>query len=305
MNLPLLESEVKLPRNVDDAELAPEMRALPADGTGVTAMTMTLISIVLAQTTHRLAAMAMSPSTSTQGSGEAARRGVMAETQRRVEEWLARCNAQVPQQRLTRLCARFQLRKLDFVTRLQWGILRRDGAHVDAEFVAEEGNLVEAVEILGSRRYFDDAMLAQFAWIKRAYPQYHVTMYILWHLSVKPEGPNVERAWEAAEMLFRDEVLDDTSTGFGSMSAVLRALRAKAVAARENARSRNSRGENNGVTHGNMGGDLSRGEEPCTNILGGTDGGGGFGLEGGCTDEWLSWTALVQGFQLDSYDGYW
>lgn len=300
----LLESDVQLPRNVEDADLYPEMRGLPPERGGVTAMTMTLISIVLAQTTHRLAAMAVAPPSSPSArGGEDARKRVMGETRRRVEEWLAHCNPMIPHQRLSLLCSRFQLRKLDFVTRLQWGILKREGPHVDAEFASEE-NLVEAVEILQSRRYFDDVMLLQFAWIKGAYPQYHVTMYILWHLSVKPEGPNVGAAWEAAEMLFKDEVLDDTSTGFGSMSAVLRALRAKAVAARESVRTRNSRGESNGVAHGNLGGDLSRGEEPCTNILGGTDS-GGFGLEGGCTDEWLSWTALVQGFQLDSYDGYW
>lgn len=82
------------------------------------------------------------------------------------------------------------------------------------------------------RLFSDDGLLKQFSWATRAYPQYHITMYILWHLCVKPEGPSVDRAWKALDIHFSEVLCDKSTIGFGSKSAVLTALKAKALSTR-------------------------------------------------------------------------
>ena len=61
-------------------------------------------------------------------------------------------------------------------------------------------------------------------------------MYTLWYLCAKPEGSSVARAWQAVETLFSCELWDDFTSGFESKSAVLAALRTKAVSVRDNIR---------------------------------------------------------------------
>lgn len=72
-------------------------------------------------------------------------------------------------------------------------------------------------------------MLEEFQWIFQTYPPYDVIMYILWHLCVKPEGPNVDRAWKLVDATFAME----TAHREGWKWTVLRRLREKARKARE------------------------------------------------------------------------
>ncbi len=82
-------------------------------------------------------------------------------------------------------------------------------------------------------RYGDDSLLKQSTWASRAYPQVQVSMYVLWHLCVRPEGPNVDRAWEVIQTMFSRDLCDGSTIGAGSMGAVLIALKAKATSIRE------------------------------------------------------------------------
>lgn len=166
-------------------------------------------------------------------------------------------------------------------------------------FTTEE-NLIEALEILEPRLASEDDLLKQFAWARKAYPQYHVTMYILGHLCVKPEGPSVDRAWEAIETLFRREQWDEFTSGFGSKSAVLAALRAKAVSVREKIQNRNL-GGNARNSESYLG--LETGEGPSGTgtvpaYLLGDMGSDELSFDIG-SDEWPNWATLAQGFQPD------
>ena len=283
-----------LPTNVDDADLHPEMQWLPAAKEGWTAMTFSLINIDLAKSMQTLADVAASSSPSSPPS-EDVRAQVITKTELRVEKWLAHCNPVIPHHRMTLLCSRFLLRKLDFVTRLQWSLLRRADPHAD---FATETNLTEALEILKPRLYCEDGLLRQFAWVRKAYPQYHVTMYVLWHLCVKPEGPSVERAWETVESLFSSELWDGSTVGFGSKSAVLVALRAKAASVRDGVRAATSCERGSGLGFG----DSAEGEDFSARHLRDGD---GDELDLGDADEWSDWAALVQGFDFDGPDVYW
>ena len=294
INSLLLVSDVSLPTNLDDADLYPEMQCLPAAKEGWTAMTFSLINIDLAKSMQTLADVAASSSSSSPPS-EDVRAQVIEKTELRLEKWLAHCNPVIPHHRMTLFCSRFVLRKLDFVTKLQWSLLQRADPHTD---FATEKNLIEALEILKPSLYNEDGLLKQFAWIRKAYPQYHVTMYVLWHLCVKPDGPSVDKAWETVESLFSSQLWDDSTVGFGSKSAVLVALRAKAVSVRDRIRKAKSSERSSGLSFGGS----ADGEDISAHRFGDGDA-DEFDL--GATDEWSDWAALVQGFDFDSPDVYW
>lgn len=294
-------ADVDLPINVEDTDLYPEMERLPAPRNGWTGISFSLICIELAQSMQKLGAISASSSRSSPPS-ENSRAQVVKETKERVEKWLAHCNPVLPPQRLALVTSVFLLRKYDFVTRLRWILLRCDNE--SADFMNEE-NLVEALEILESRMERLDGLLKQFSWINKAFPQYHVTMYVLWHLSVKPEGPNVDRAWATTETMFSPEIWDETTMGFGSKSAVLTALRAKAVSVREKARrmSTSKPKEPDSSARENF---SSRAEDPSTSpraVLADTNT-GEMDFEGDM-EEWPDWDALVENFQFNSSDIFW
>lgn len=297
----LLGSNVNLPLNVDDADLSPEMKDLPKPRNSWTAMTFSLINIELAKSIHKLADVAatsslLSPPT------EDIRIQIVGGMSACIEERLKYCNPVIPQHRMTLLCSRFLIRKLNFTTRLQWSFLRRTGKR--SEFATEE-NLVEALELLEPRLFSDDGLLKQFAWARRAYPQYHITMYVLWHLCVKPEGPSVDRAWKALDIHFFEVLCDKTTIGFGSKSAVLTALRAKALSIRAKHRRPNSR-ENRANGEGSSALDLR--EDASENnglpsfLFGNIVGADSldFDIDKG---EWLDWTIFARGSQHDSPGG--
>jgi hypothetical protein len=103
--------------------------------------------------------------------------------------------------------------------------------------------------------------------------------------------------------MFSPEIWDETTMGFGSKSAVLTALRAKAVSARENLQ-RMSTGKLNGP--GRLAGESlsSQAEDQATSLaLAGTNT-GEIDLEGGM-EEWPDWEALVENFQFNSSDAFW
>lgn len=300
------------------------MKQLPAPRKGWTLMTFSLINIDLAKCMQKLAAAAVtttpstSPSTSSlptsTAPSEEGRVQIIGETRATIEERLEHLNPVIPQHRLTLLCARFLLRKLDFVTRQQWFLLhqQRGPGQLRREDFATDENLAEALEILRPQLASEDGLLAQFAWARKAYPQYHLAMYVLWHLCVKPEGPHVQSAWDAIDTFFSRELWDEANQGFGSKSAVLVALRTKAVAAREKVQSRNLDRREAAGEPGNGDGDSYRRQEAGdADALSPTHGGGNaistsllgdmggnedlLDFDMGAADEWLDWGSFLQG----------
>lgn len=288
-NAPLLMSDVNLPANVNDTDLTPEMSHAPEPRTGWTTMTFSLISIHLARTIQKLADMAASSSPSSSPS-EDARAAILQELRQRVDGWLVHCNPVIPQQRLTIHCSRFILRKTDFVTRLQW-ILLQQRAGIHSDFATEE-NMTEALAILETNFHGEDGVLKRFQWMKKAYPQYNIAVYVLLHLCVKPEGPQVEQAWQAIDRFFADE---ESAASLGPKMLVLVSLRTKAMAVREkiqNRRPDNSRdgGCDSGAASSEVAGAGNRPQGTAVDE---------FVLDTNM-DDWPDWATLVQDIQLDT-----
>ncbi|KAF5537897.1 hypothetical protein FPHYL_12669 [Fusarium phyllophilum] len=223
----LLTSDVKLPLNANDADIFPEMEELPVERTEWTGMTFSLINVDLAKAMESL--KAGNPSTSTPR--KEGRDKILQEVHTRVKTRLEKCNPITPHQRLTVHCANYLLRKLDFVTSQQWLLSQKREVN---DFVLKEETLVVALDILEARTAGDDPFLAQFSWAKKIHPQYHVTLYVLWYLCTKPQGPHVERACRAIDRIFEQEMAFDFIGCTGAKPAVLKALRTKAETLRKN-----------------------------------------------------------------------
>ncbi|KAK9771942.1 putative Transcription factor domain-containing protein [Seiridium cardinale] len=281
-------SNIKLPLNIDDGAIHAEMVQLPSAKKGWTAMTFSLVNIELSRTMQTLAAAISTSQPSSSTPNQDAREQIINDTRQWVDKQLEHCNPVIPEHRLTIKCSHFLLRKLDFITRLQWSLqLHPDKWHQD---VITEENLAEALEILQPRLVGEDDMMKQFAWARKAYPQYHIAMYVLWHLCVKPIGPNANKAWMAIDNLFSREICDTQARRFGPKSALLEGLRAKAVSVRDRNQDQDQRG-NSTASDATFGSTLAYDHVGI----------GGETLDfNGAEDLWPDWGTLIQTFQCDS-----
>ncbi|KAF5706722.1 hypothetical protein FMUND_11458 [Fusarium mundagurra] len=282
----LLTSDVKLPLNINDTDIFPEMEELPVERTEWTGMTFSLINVDLAKAMESL--KAGKPSISTLR--KEVRDKILQEVHTRVKTRLEKCNPITPHQRVTVHCANYLLRKLDFVTNQQWLLSQKREVN---DSVLKEETLVAALDILEARTAGNDPFLAQFAWAKKVHPQYHVTLYVLWYLCTKPQGPHAERAWRAIDSIFEQEMAFDFIGCTGAKPAVLKALRTKAETLRKDldappARARCSLEPATST-------ELERIEDPLKFIE-------GFNFDEEVFEDgvpWSSWTSLLLELQAD------
>ncbi|KAL6243385.1 hypothetical protein RBB50_009937, partial [Rhinocladiella similis] len=301
----LLSCDVQLPLNVDDTDLHPDMQELPPERKGWTGMTFDLINIELVKTAQRLSSLAASSYSSPESvPSEDVRKSVINQSRERIQERLKDCNPVIPQQRMTVVCASWLLRKVDFVTRQQWSLLQHNSSPRSEDFATEE-NLQEALELLQPRLDIGDELLKPYAWAAKAYPQYNVTLYVLWHLCIKPDGPSTDRAWHAVDTLFSTELWHETTSGYGPKSAVLEALKLKALSVRSRTRRRDysNTPQNNSSVDPSMdsAGDYTSvppHEGPIDGLFASTENFNDMGFDIG-SDDWPNWTTLAQGYQYE------
>ncbi|KAG5760171.1 hypothetical protein H9Q69_011275 [Fusarium xylarioides] len=255
------------------------MAGLPVERTEWTCMTFSLINVDLAKATEKLKTCNASAS----ALGKEGRTKILQQVHSRVRTRLEKCNPITPHQRLTVHCANYLLRKLDFITNQQW--LLSQEREVNDSLLREE-TLVAALDVLEVRTAGDDPFLAQFSWAKKVHPQYHVTLYVLWYLCTKPQGPHVERAWRALDCIFEEEMAFDFIGCTGAKPVLLKALRTKAETLRKSLSAPTARA---GST------DLEHIDDPFKFIE-------GFDFDDEVLEDgvsWSSWTSLLQGLQAD------
>ncbi|TXC01061.1 hypothetical protein FocTR4_00008099 [Fusarium oxysporum f. sp. cubense] len=187
---------VELPRNLHDSDLFPGMKELPPSRPDWTRMTLPLCCNQSSQAWAQLFQM----SGSADGiPDEDVRRRLIKDAVEKVEGILQRCNPVIPEQRMTIRTARLILCKVDVVTRRQWQILRSPDDRQPP--MATEAEVTEAVELLElSNSMWQDDDLIAFQWLARAFPQYHIMLFILRHLCVCPRGELAKRAFTAVEI---------------------------------------------------------------------------------------------------------
>ncbi|RKK80429.1 hypothetical protein BFJ69_g4235 [Fusarium oxysporum] len=279
-------SDVKLPLNINDADIFPEMEELPVERTEWTCMTFSLITVDLAKAMEKLKAGNASASTLS----KEWRDKVVQEAYTKIRARLEKFNPVTPHQRLTVHCTDYLLRKLDFVTNQQWLLSQKREVN---DSVLKEETLVTALDILEARAAGNNPFLAQFSWAKKVHPQYHVTLSVLWYLCTKPQGPHVERAWRAIDSIFEQEMAFDFIGCTGAKPAVLKALRIKAETLRKNLDAPTAR--TGRKTDPATSTELEHMEDPLKFLE-------GFNFDDEVFEDgvpWSSWTSLLHGLQAD------
>lgn len=276
-------SGVNLPLNLNDNDLDPNMKELPAPRAGWTRMTLSLANIEVA----RAWARSSHQTWSTEGTPhEATRDQIVHQLQDRIESLLQHCNILIPEPRLAITIARFVLRKLDIVTGQQWQLLANPD---NPKLLATDERLQEAVGVLEwSKNMWTDELLRPFRWSMQSYTQYHLIVFVLWYICVRPRGDGVKRAFESVEFHLQQA----RDSGQGPMQAskwsVLMALESKARTMLQRVHDNTSLGAE-GV-------DIEP-DSASTNVTGEMD-----WMSGHDPEELLDWNYLLHDFQLDNND---
>jgi len=285
-------SDIALPSNLDDSELFHTMTELPTVRAKFSQMTYTLIAMetgrAMRQLHHTVISSDALPSEST-------RKKTVRKITAHIEEYLQNCNPNIPIQKAALRIAHLMLRKFDFVTSQQW-LNRSDPERREAQ--ATEENLINACEILelNLEIQFDD-ILRSFRWAFETYPQYHLLLYVLWHLCVKPVGPTVVRAWKAVNATFQyeDSSIRNQVYGQGSKRPILNMLRDKAL--------RIGSSINSLIDDQVPRPDILRSELPSAGFEGTTDITFPDGMDwGGDPSGFPDWNSLVDDFNFQQYE---
>lgn len=194
-----------LPLNVEDADIYPGMKELPPPRPTWTRMTTLLFNLAAGRCWARMR-MALQTHPSRHGRDQAVR-----EFQECADDLLQPCNLLIPEHRWTLMPARFIVRKVDFISRQQWDAMHNPN---DQLALATEQNLDEATAVLRLAQDISrDELLGPVRWQMRSYHQYHLWLYILWHVCVRPETSmaqaafnEVDRDMDASESNMRDNL---------------------------------------------------------------------------------------------------
>lgn len=209
--------DTKMPLNIDDNELRPDMKELPPPHSGWTKMSLPLTCMEVAQTLQTMAHLSMTPSGPTPK--EVIRSNLFSQLRSRVEQYIKPCNPVIPIQRMAMKTALAMVHKIDFVTRQQLANLENPDKR---NTFATEANLLSALRCLEIHlELWGDELLRPYRWCMYGHPQYHMLLYVLWHLCVSPSGPGVERAWIIVERQFE---LEEMRMSMAVSSPALKAI---------------------------------------------------------------------------------
>ena len=225
------DSDTRLPVNVDDNELFPEIQELPLGKAKWTDMTFPLTMIEISRVVSQLYRTLDASSPASISSGSSSDQILINLTTRLEAAYLKYCDSNIPIQNATLLCANLMVAKLKFLVSHPW-VTRRGTEQGVAQ--ADDDTLAAACHILEiSLQLQSEDLLRGFRWYFETYTQNHILTYLLWHLSVKPVGPGVERAWNAADASFTVGDHRNMSWEPGSRWKVLQLLKEKAMRIRQ------------------------------------------------------------------------
>ncbi|RMZ91094.1 hypothetical protein DV736_g1673, partial [Chaetothyriales sp. CBS 134916] len=221
--------DTRLPLNVNDEDIYPEMKAVPKEREGTTEMTFCLIRFELIVFNRRL-----NFSNPGGGGGEQTleeKEKMIDACHRRIEDkYLRHCDMSNPIFWVSATVARLILAKLwlmvyhprSISTTAQGRVLpseTRDRLFITAVEVIEFAYLLQTNE-----------NTAKWGWLFRTYMQWQSVAFVLAEICQRPPGPDVERAWHAVECVYDPRFSDNPRTVKGMLWKPIRHLMIKARA---------------------------------------------------------------------------
>lgn len=230
--------DTKMPLNVNDSDLSPNMKELPTERLGPTEMTFGLIRFEVASVLRRIQYTPLGLKTKCSGTYAMAslqqkEKWIQQYHQRLEEKYLRHADMSVPLYWVMATVARLVASKMWLMLyhpfqRLDGGASLPQGIR-DKLFVTSLENVEYALLL------YTEARTMRWSWLFRTYVQWHAIAFLLSELCVRTRGPHVERAWRAVEATAAARWEDSHDQKQSALWKPLRKLMTRAQEARQKA----------------------------------------------------------------------
>ncbi|KAI9697150.1 MAG: hypothetical protein M1820_007885 [Bogoriella megaspora] len=226
--------DTKMPLNVNDDDLSPEMTELPEPRVGFTEMTFSLIRCEVTSTFRRINYVPPGPKTCFEKFANATfedKKKWITECHQRLEEqYLQYCDMTVPLYWVTATVCRLIMAKMWLM--IYHPFQRKDGGRSLPQDVKDKLFLTSLENIEYMLLLETEARTMKWGWLIKTYVQWHALAFLLTELCVRTKGPMVTRAWAAIEKTMKNQCLTHSNDKRGHLWKPLRKLWAKAKAMR-------------------------------------------------------------------------
>lgn len=198
--------DTKLPLNVNDEDLSPEMQASPNERAGCTDMTFSLIRFEITNALRHVNCSC--PRVRFQAGNNALSSGGCGTMIRcindRVEQrYLKYCDMSVPLHWVCATVARLILAKLWLIVHHPMTGRRDPERNLTHE--SRESLFLSSIEVLEFSRLLQlNEYTAKWGWMSHTNTPWHAVAFVLSELCVRPVSPVTDRAWAAASSVYRE-----------------------------------------------------------------------------------------------------
>lgn len=225
--------DTRLPLNINDADISPEMTQAPEEHEGATEMTFDLIRFSVSTTVRR---MSYAPP----GFGQCKMKSnlTLEDKEKKIDDlhqylerkYLKYLDMSIPLHWVAALVARLIMAKMWLV--VHHPLSRNDrGAGLSQE--VKDRLFHTSVEVIEFSRLLEtDRSTLKWGWLFRTYVQWHALAFVLSELCFRTTGSAVEKAWAVIDSALADEETHISSNQRGMLWKPLRKLLVKAKAER-------------------------------------------------------------------------
>lgn len=193
--------DTKMPLNINDVDISPEMKEFPAERTGCTDISFCLIRFEVANTFRRINYIPPGPARCTTffvGVSLADKERWITECHARLEDrYLKHCDMSVPLFWVTATVARLMMSKMWLM--VYHPFQRKDGGASLPTETKDKLFITSLENIEYSILLETEARTMKWGWLFKTYIQWHALAFILSELCHRTTGDLVERAWVAVE----------------------------------------------------------------------------------------------------------
>lgn len=239
--------DTRLPLNVNDDDIYPEMTETPTEREGCTDVTFCLvrceITCALRRANYSCPGGRAFKMMGTGPSIERCEKMIQIISSRVEERYIKHCDMNIPIHWASATVARLILAKLWLI--VHHPMTRKDRI-TNVSQATRESLFLTAIEVLEFGRLLEsDPKTAKWGWLFRTNMQWHGVAFVLSEVCVRPICPVTDRAWNAINSLYADWILQPTHKK-GMLWRPLAALmkRAAATRSKQQAELRNKFGPN-------------------------------------------------------------
>jgi hypothetical protein len=197
--------DTKLPSNIDDDELSPQLTILPLPRLGHTDIT---LCIILGETMSSLYWAGKCLDQDARQPSHSERENILFGLTDRLEgQYLLNFDLESPIQWVTAVIARLTLSKARLVHLLDVPAPEQDHATTNDEAFRVAVEIIKFATLLQH-----NDITTQWGWLSKSYKQRHVVAFILSELRIRPVTPETEHAWQLVTNMYDQWLREDLQT---------------------------------------------------------------------------------------------